>query len=1854
MTKARSSSGLGASFKLQGPRALHASAAAPESALNADKVKLSVKSEFAPGAARDEVSMVTADVALDDILEIEFETGEVLWVSGEDYLKRYVPAASRDASDGGALPVPTALQVLPSGMQSRGPVAWAIKALKVVGVDLAGVGAEKIAAWVEKPSSPTEKKPGPGLYQCGLVTDAFALNPVKARQFRGKQEKPFLVFLHGTASSTWGSFGDLWSDKRKKELEALIGAYGERVLGFEHASLTQSPIENALDLAQALPKGARLHLVTHSRGGLIGELLCRAGACGNGKSATDKGGEGTAAAEPFSPDELKLFEGDPASLELLQQLNKELKDKKFKIERVVRVACPALGTTLASRRLDRWLSVIGSVAGMAVPDTPLADFFKDIGDFIAAVIKKRTDPEELPGLAAMMPQSPVIKLVNWPATEVSGDLAVIAGDMEPDAVWAKLMTWVADRFYEGDHDLVVNTVSMSGGANRSGKALVSPHKGSNVNHFNYFINPDSANNLVQALTSETLDIAGFEPLEKPRVDIARTISRDTGTQKPVVFVIPGIMGTELIADGDRVWLDISDLIFGGLKELKIDASHVRPLQLISRFYGDLIEYLTQTHEVAPFPYDWRLPLEGEADRLADEVRWRFESARQHGQPVRFLAHSMGGLLARTMIAQHGGLWRDICQVPGSRLIMLGTPNGGSHSITELLVGQSSTFRKLALLDIRNDGKDLLNIISRFPGMLAMLPKDNREDYFSAQTWKHYFEAANKDWVQPTDDNLARAQKFRSLLDASPIDPEHMIYVAGSANVTVAEMHLDRSSREKKPTIKFLATTRGDGRVTWDSGIPQGIPTWYMDVEHGDLPAHEDGFQALQQLLEEGSTNRLADKPPVSRAAADLFEKPAAEEDLYPTEETLAAEVLGGGTRRHLSSRQQDPIVEVSVLHANLAFAGDPVAVGHYAGDTIISAEKQLDEALDGVLTRHLQLGLYPSEIGTNAIFVNPKLGENAKSTPKGAVVIGLGPVGHLSAATLAKGFCRAMLEFIVSWGQCRPTDGMADTGGDGRAFGVSTLLIGTGAGGISVSDSVFALLQGARNANRIIREADHGWRIGSLEFVELWEDQALNAVHALFDLEKHIEFGGSFKFGGTLHSHNSGLRRVRYQEPPGWWHRLQVLGGDTEGDGADGAIRFSSFTRQARSEVRILATQRDLVDQFIKQSIGTTQDNRALRRTLFELLMPHELKEQTPEQDNLVLIVDEEAARYPWELLQDPKETVGLDEQPPFSVRHGLVRQLESREFRHAVRGATREAAFVVGDPKSAFPELKGAQIEAEEVSRTLRSKGFETSPLVRASTSQIVRELFSQPYRILHLAGHGVYNYRGMKATECDACGQALSSEESKRKSGQRETLTGMIIGDDVVLSPMEVRQMSHVPELVFINCCHLGYIEDAKNEQPSRRKISSVYNRIAANVATEFIRMGVRAVVAAGWAVDDAAAKTFASTFYQRLLDGAPFGEAVLEARYATYVNHLGKNTWGAYQCYGDPDYRLKLNRTELIFETETEKTADEVPKFASQSETIARLNNVTANLKTKATVDLESTQQELLGIAGWLESNRTSWLSNGAVCAALGRAFGEAGLFDKSIEYYERGLRAEDGELTLHDFEQLANLQVRHGVSQEARDEDLKSIDAGICRLEWLISGADATETLAGLSTPAALGPTVERLCLVGSGYKRKAWNSRADRAKALERMGHNYREGFKLAQSHGLFNPYPLLNWLTADIARSWLPGKEKVNAKTQATITKWIGTAQGELKNAFASSKDFWDAVMVVDANLLDALFKERLEDKRIDAIARDYKAAAKLASPRELASVLDQIDFFLAMAEKNEPVFNALKRLHRDLEKISG
>ena len=113
--------------------------------------------------------------------------------------------------------------------------------------------------------------------------------------------------------------------------------------------------------------------------------------------------------------------------------------------------------------------------------------------------------------------------------------------------------------------------------------------------------------------------------------------------------------------------------------------------------------------------------------------------------------------------------------------------------------------------------------------------------------------------------------------------------------------------------------------------------------------------------------------------------------------------------------------------------------------------------------------------------------------------------------------------------------------------------------------------------------------------------------------------------------------------------------------------------------------------------------------------------------------------------------------------------------------------------------------------------QGFEVNSEINTNAHSILTALHTSDYRVLHLAGHGVFDY--------DAEGEYDSP------------VTGMVLGDDIFLTPVEIRQMRKVPEFAFINCCHLGKIKGSNPTEAWENR-----HKLAANLATELINMGVR----------------------------------------------------------------------------------------------------------------------------------------------------------------------------------------------------------------------------------------------------------------------------------------------------------------------------------------------------------------------------------------------------------------------------
>jgi CHAT domain/Tetratricopeptide Repeats-Sensor len=466
------------------------------------------------------------------------------------------------------------------------------------------------------------------------------------------------------------------------------------------------------------------------------------------------------------------------------------------------------------------------------------------------------------------------------------------------------------------------------------------------------------------------------------------------------------------------------------------------------------------------------------------------------------------------------------------------------------------------------------------------------------------------------------------------------------------------------------------------------------------------------------------------------------------------------------------------------------------------------------------------------------------------------------------------------------------------------------------------------------------------------------------------------------------------------------------------------------------------------------------------------------------------------------------------------------------------------------------------------------------------------------------------------------------------------MVLDRGVFLTPSLLAQMRFAPRIVFINCCHLG---EMRGDVAKKR-----LHRLAANVATEFIKMGSRVVIAAGWAVDDAAARDFAVTFYGEMLAGMPFGDAVRLARAEVYGNHSATNTWGAYQCYGDAAFTLKPGRAAV-----------RTLRMVSARELAIAAANVRAQAGTATS---EQRKEHLARLDDWLSRTPPEWLEDAGVCAAVGTAYGELREFEKAISHLGRLSRLELGE-GLAPIEQLANFKARWAetlVSVEAAGgKARRGQRPGALPVRATKLFEDAEKLLDAL---VSIGDTSERYSLLGSLHKLRARAAKASaRESALDAMAKAYATAYDLARKAQRRDAYySLLNQLAAGVALSW---RGRVRKRAQADrMAKEISSGLAELERLAdaldASSTSFWELALHGDRRLLGALWRRKLGPKDIDDIEAAYRQAAlRCGSPREVDSVTGQLEFFSEMAATELPsgerkaVIDALEALEAALKR---
>lgn len=1732
--------------------------------------------------------LISEELDQKDLVEFEFEDGTI-WVTPSPEINTLFPSNNRSQET--STFIPNALEI-PTENRSIVQKIYLkfVKIFKPKEV-AAEFSAMAIAAKIESGILENE-----GVVQ---VNANFKLSPFSQDENNPSidENKPVLFFLHGTSSSTDGSFGEMeGTDTWVK----FCQHYGANILALEHRTWTKSPFENALDALTALPKNTKLHLISHSRGGLVGEVLCR---CSSADSL-------------FSKQEIKLLKdlGREKDVAILKKLNKVARQKNIVVEKFVRVACPAAGTTILTKRIDHFLNILLNLIGYGtgLKTNPL---FVGIKSLLLAIVEQRTDPNVLPGLECMVPNTPLQKIINNHQIKIQSDLSIIAGNAGIGGIKKTLLTIMAKLFYQLDNDFVVDTDSMYMGAVRENDIYYKFVDGGAVDHFCYFKNKNSRNNIFTAITNPPFDSPPqFKTVIRGERNRNITTILPGGSveptrvsgEKPIIILIPGIMGSNL-SDGDsEIWIDYLKMAGGRLMRLNMDNKNVSAKTVVGTAYGKLVNDLSGKYDVLVFPYDWRKSLSVSGKILADKIN---EELLPTGQPIQIIAHSMGGLVTRDVMMNHSRTWEKLNTIPSFKCILLGTPWQGSYGIPEIITGIGKTIKSLSRLAIFQSRKDLLEVFVQYSGLLQLLPiNEGAHDFGDLELWKT-LQAVTDDslWALPHQKDLdefnAYKKKFHQFKNWNL---DKVFYIAGKDDRTlqnfvcrdqygaiVNEKNTDSLQSgitqpglftHKNYELVFEATGEGDGSVTWDSGIPKQLENhqvFYADTIHGELANDQNRFEAIKDILANGSTNRLPNKRPTSRTiqSVTLVEN---KEILSNDVNILAKNILGLSTDPiyQIKNNEQQTDINVIVKNGHLRYATYPILVGHFKDDGIVSAEAVIDSMLNYKLSEREEFGLYPGNIGTNLVHL-----EDQKHNI-GVVVVGLGSVENLTPFKLSETIELGCLEYLLSICQYEHKN-------SNDKVGISSLLVGSNYANLSLNNSINAILEGIVNANKKVQNMGTNLPIiGEIEFIELYKDKADETFFTLNQIQKrnsfyHIELEHPLERVDGVRSF------LPLNSQKEWWRRITATI-TTDQITNTKHLAFSASTGKAMVEINESYTNLHIIDALLNDNKKQTNWDRELTKAVFELLIPNEFKISFRNQQNILLILDHKTASYPWELLNYDENL-----EKPIVVSAGMIRQLATSHSRKMIKPVIKNSALIIGDPildkNSGIPQLPEAKAEAKMVDRLLQANGYETTPRIHEPFKEIFKKLYDE-YKIIHIASHGVIDY----------------GEDKK---------TGILLSNNIVLTAAEINQISSTPELVFVNSCYMGEV-NADKEDYFREKY-----KLAANIGVQFIENGVKAVVVAGWAVDDAAAKRFAEVFYERMLAGENFANAVKAARAICFQEFPRTNTWGAYQCYGDQYYQLAKK---------SQKTGEEY-HYILEKEILIDLENLIDDMKSNRKREFDFLKK-LQSISKGIDE---SGLRNARVTELEIKAYVELQEYEIALEKFEILFTEKEANFSVKALELWCNAKVKV-LSRMSDTKDRKyltsELESAFAKMNYLLD----------------LGKTSERHNLMGSIQKRQflIFSKKADRRKAILASADHYRMGYEIGGEM-----YSLTSWI---IAEKLINDEKRLNSLDESLekdTLKYIEKCINDLTENKKDHDEFWDIIKPVNLRQAELLFYiDEIDDKKAKISANLKKRKSIVTniknlyaqawnkgggSPRHIASEIVQMEFMLKalkVLEQSKPI----------------
>jgi hypothetical protein len=942
---------------------------------------------------------------------------------------------------------------------------------------------------------------------------------------------------------------------------------------------------------------------------------------------------------------------------------------------------------------------------------------------------------------------------------------------------------------------------------------------------------------------------------------------------------------------------------------------------------------------------------------------------------------------------------------------------------------------------------------------------------------------------------------------------------------------------------------------------------------------------------------------------------------------------------------------VTVINGDLSFIGQPLLIGHYRSLSLTGTEYVMNRQIGGAMETSLKLGLYPVALGTHQVFINHNVDRDNPwrlPRPQAVIVAGLGEEGKLRSNDLLQTVRQAAL----AWAQRELEDKHVQ-------FELAATLIGSGGLGISAGQSAQVIAQAVYEANERLTERNATLRIlneerkkrderlldewptvSHLYLIELYLDRAREAWRALqvqaaatdaYDVKEPVRAGQA----ALPRPIDSGYRGADYD------FMSATSATDEQGQSV---ISFTLDTKRARSEVHAQSAQGELVRALLRNGWNEAPNTENIGRTLFKLLIPVEMESFLSGSSEIQIELDSGTAGIPWELLDTGGDGQGAD--VPWAIRTKLLRKLRTADFRLQPRDASVEdGILIIGEPKcdpKVYPPLPGARQEAIAVRDLFRDSlgnrakkiyeliSPEDHTLPGPDACLVTSTLITNNWRIVHIAGHGEPPLKiGPKPQK---------PGDPPQKDGPAR---GVVLSDGLFLGPDLIARMRPVPELVFVNCCHLA----ARNEGQLLREDDSLlgkpYDRasFASGVAEELIKIGVRCVIAAGWAVGDEPATAFATTFYREILGGQRFLDAVGAAR--AEAKKSPGNTWAAYQCYGDPDWTFR--RAPADAQAPSKAPENEFAGIASPADLVVALTTLAVQSEFwKVPLD-----RQIVKIVSLEKRFGDCWGGNGSVGEAFGRAYAATKQTADAIRWYRNALAASDGGASIKVAEQLGNLRVR--LAWETLENAARSAKANGAggSLQAAIDAArneidDARKLLESLARDIK---TIERQSLCGSAWKRMALVERmAGRSEqetdAIQQMYEWYLAAETQARETNAPNLfYPAMNRIAAEIIiNSGKAGWEGLKRDELAAVRENLA---GNARN----SPDFWSTEASVELDLYEALGHRNNPSEcsgklaeALPGVERGYgDLYSSVSSMRMWSSVYDQARFILEKYSERVP-----------------